>query len=131
MTKSNGHVFFIHILENPHPFVESLVSINSKINMTWYYRNIEMKTVVTDNGKIKFPLLVDTVNVLEETLTKLLKFSSKKHEEKSVEEKISLVEEILSSVSTQVSDDKKRSVYFFISYCPVDARLHHQFESGK
>jgi hypothetical protein len=36
--------------------------------MTWYYRNIEMKTVVTDNGKIKFPLQVDTVNVLEETL---------------------------------------------------------------
>jgi hypothetical protein len=26
---------------------------------------------------------------------------------------------------------KVNIVYYFISYCPVDVRLHHQFESGR
>lgn len=82
MVRTKNYVRFIQIveseLENKCPLVGGVVSINSELYMTFCYHNFEVKNIILENEKIKFPLLINILNLLDESLEKVLTYCAKK-----------------------------------------------------
>lgn len=102
------NISFIYMEETQQPSVQCVVFITEGLSLSVFYHNIEIKKI--DN--LKFPLTVNNVNTLEETLKEIQQFILKKNEDHTtVNESCSLIVDILHSLSQKLPE-KNHSIKF-------------------
>lgn len=112
ITKTINYVCFIHVVESPLPTVVGSASIDSNLNLTFNYHNVVINSIGIGKNKVGFPTVVNTVNKVEETLTKILDFFVKQGSEKNIQENINLATDILSATARHLSEEKQQAIHF-------------------